>query len=163
MRIVVAGVAGSGKSTVGTALAERLGGRFVDGDSLHPAANVEKMTAGRPLDEDDRWPWLDTIVETMRAEASIVVACSALTLRSRDRLRLIPGVRFVLLDLEEAEAAERVEARANHFMSPALVASQFSTLERPGREEVDVATVDASADLFAVIDAAVVALLNLDR
>lgn len=161
--IVVMGVSGSGKTTVGRALAAHDGLAFVDGDDLHPAANVAKMQAGHPLDDEDRWPWLDRVAATLAdgaaSPAGIVVACSALKRAYRDRLRAgAPGVRFVLLDLDEAEALARVAHRAHHYMPASLVASQFATLERPGPDEPDVLVVDgtaAVADIVAAVDGAV--------
>lgn len=152
MRVVVAGVAGSGKSTVGAALSQCLGARFVDGDTLHPAANVEKMTAGQPLDDTERWPWLDAIVDVASAERDIIVACSALGRRHRDRLRQIPGLHIVFLELNQQLAESRAEDRTDHFMSAEMVASQFAALELPTSAEADVVTVDASADLRTIVE-----------
>ncbi len=133
--VVVAGVSGSGKSTVGALLAERLELPFVDGDALHPPANVAKMAAGVPLDDADRWPWLDAVGERLGA-SPVVVACSALRRVYRDRLRAAaPGVRFVLLDGSRELLAARTGARADHFMPPALLDSQLATLERPDPDE----------------------------
>lgn len=157
MRVVVAGVAGSGKSTVGAALSVRLGARFVDGDTLHSAANVEKMTSGAPLDDDDRWPWLDAIVRVAAPESHIVVACSALGRRHRDRLRQIPGLRIVFLALDQQLAESRAEARTDHFMSADMIASQFQSLELPGAAVV---TVDASVSLATLVDHLVAVLGN---
>ena len=98
-RVVVMGVAGSGKSTVGAALAAALGVTFVEGDRLHPAANVAKMAGGEPLDDDDRWPWLARVRAALRQEGGVVVACSALARRYRDLLRQADGTRFVFLDV----------------------------------------------------------------
>jgi gluconokinase len=129
------GVSGSGKSTVGAELAARLGVPFVDGDALHPVANVAKMAAGIPLDDADRWPWLDA-VGTRLAESPVVVACSALRRSYRDRLRAAaPDVRFVLLDGSRELLAARTGARLDHFMPPALLDSQLATLERPAPDE----------------------------
>lgn len=151
MKVIVGGVAGAGKSEVGVRLADRLGARFIDGDSLHPESNVAKMTAGEPLGDADRWPWLDAIVELASTEEHIVVACSALALRYRDRLRAVPGVRFVFLEVDQELAAARVAARSGHFMGAAMVASQFETLERPQPEENDVTVIDASTALDDVV------------
>ncbi|HEV7193507.1 MAG TPA: gluconokinase [Jatrophihabitantaceae bacterium] len=136
--IVVTGVAGSGKTTVGRLLAERLQCSFLDGDDLHPAANVEKMAAGEPLTDADRAPWLDAIAawidRTLADGRSGVVACSALRQAYRDRLRA-KGVRFVRLDLPASVAADRVRARPDHFMPAALVESQVDALEPAGPGE----------------------------
>jgi carbohydrate kinase (thermoresistant glucokinase family) len=129
------GVSGSGKSTVGAELAARLGVPFVDGDALHPVANVAKMAAGIPLDDADRWPWLDAVGARL-AESRVVVACSALRRSYRDRLRAAaPDVRFVLLDGSRELLAARTGARLDHFMPPALLDSQLATLERPAPDE----------------------------
>lgn len=155
--VVVMGVAGSGKTTVGTALATALGVEFVDADSLHPAANVAKMAAGRPLDDTDRAPWLAAVAAVLDAADGVVVACSALKRRYRDVLRALPGVRFVFLDLDPSTARDRAERRADHFMGPAMVASQFDALERPDGEP-DVVVVDATEPIESVVRAAVAQL-----
>jgi carbohydrate kinase (thermoresistant glucokinase family) len=145
-RIVVMGVSGSGKSTVGAALATRLGIGFVDGDALHPAANVAKMHAGVPLDDADRWPWLDAVAGTLAAsETGVVVACSALKRAYRDHIRQrAGGCRFLYLAAPERVAHGRVAGRRTHFMPGSLVASQYATLEPPAPDEGDVLTVDAT-------------------
>ena len=153
VRIVVMGVAGSGKSTVGAALGAALGVPFVDGDSLHPVANVDKMSAGYPLDDDDRWPWLASVRATLRQPGGAVVACSALARRYRDLLRQAGDVRFVLLDIEPADAVARAAARADHFMGPEMVESQFAALERPAADEADVQVVDAGRSVRSIVDA----------
>lgn len=134
--VVVMGVSGSGKSTVGVELAGRLGVRFVDGDDLHPEANRAKMAAGVPLTDDDRWPWLDGVRDVLAAglsgDGGVVVACSALRRAYRDRLRAAgAGVRFAYLRVDRADVLARVSGRSGHFFPPALVASQFETLEEP--------------------------------
>ncbi len=153
-RIVVMGVAGSGKTTIGRALADALGARFADGDDFHPAANVAKMAAGTPLTDDDRWPWLARIREELRGSPAIVIACSALARRYRDLLRHADGVRFVLLDVDATTATERAAGRAMHFMAPTMIASQFEVFERPAADETDVAIVDAVARPDEVVVAA---------
>jgi gluconokinase len=144
VRIVVMGVASSGKSTMGARLAARLGTSFVDGDTLHPSDNVDKMSAGVPLDDADREPWLERIRDTLAANDSIVVACSALRRRYRDVIRGAGEVRFVFLDLDEDAARRRAAQRKGHFMGAEMVASQFGTLERPAPDESDVVTIDVS-------------------
>ena len=139
--IVVMGVAGSGKTTIASGLAETFGVPFVEGDSLHPPANVKKMASGIPLTDDDRWPWLEAIGERMEVERvtghGVVVSCSALKHIYRDCLRkCVHGrVQFILLDGSHALISDRMKKRKGHFMPPALLDSQFATLERPGADE----------------------------
>lgn len=155
--IIVMGVAGCGKTSVAQAMAERLGGRFIEGDAFHPAANVEKMRRGIGLVDDDRWGWLDRLAGELndargRGEPA-VLACSALKRRYRDRLRLgNPSARFVFLELPQTEAAIRVGQRNGHFMPDSLVASQFADLEAPVAEALTL-TVDATRPLRAIVDA----------
>ena len=139
--IVVMGVAGSGKTTIASALAERLRVPFVEGDSLHPAANVRKMAAGIPLTDEDRWPWLEAIGARMEVERvtghGVVVSCSALKHVYRDCLRKkVNGtVQFILLDGSRELISARMKRRKVHFMPPALLDSQFATLEKPTPDE----------------------------
>lgn len=163
LRIVVLGVAGSGKSSVGRRLAERLGIEFVDGDSLHSEANVAKMAAGIPLVDADRWPWLTENREVLRRSDRIVLACSGLRRDYRDLLRGGGDVRFVYLDLDPATAEERASSRHDHFMGSNMIASQFETLERPAADERDVLIVDATADIDTVVGAVLSALADVDR
>lgn len=151
MRIVVMGVAGSGKTTIGKRLAELLGARFVDADTVHPAENVAKMAAGTPLTDDDRWPWLELLRADLAGSDRIVVAASALKRAYRDVLRGAGDVRFAYLDIGRDVAIARIERRAGHFMRSDLVASQYEALEPPGRDESDVHTVDGMLDANAVI------------
>jgi gluconokinase len=136
--IVVMGVAGSGKSTVGSALAERLGCPFLDGDDHHSPANVAKMAAGIPLDDADRAPWLDALNQLLRARnadgAGCVLACSALTDAHRRRLgQGVDGLVFVHLVIDEPTARRRLRERQGHYMPESMIAGQFDTLEEPGR------------------------------
>lgn len=142
--LILMGVSGSGKSTIGTMLASQLGWEFTDADRFHPAANVEKMHKGIPLTDDDRWPWLDAIAawidETRRSGGHSVLACSALKRRYRDVLignppDNRPDVRLVFLKGEEALIAHRIAARHGHFMPPSLLRSQFEALEVPTADE----------------------------
>ena len=157
MIVVLMGVSGSGKSTVGVALASRLGWPFIDADDLHPAANVDKMRAGIPLTDEDRAPWLDRVVDASRAanaqSGNVVVACSALRQRYRDRIAQAGDVRFVHLTGRPDVIAARLAARRHRYMPASLLASQIATLEAPGDAiDVDVdATVDAQ--VRAIIEA----------
>lgn len=137
MVIVLMGVTGAGKTTVGNVLADRLGWTFYDADDFHPEENVSKMRAGIPLDDDDREPWLEqlrTLVESSLTESkNIVLACSALKQRYRENLvRGFEGkVRFVFLRGEQDLIRERLEARKGHYMNPTLLPTQFAALEEP--------------------------------
>ncbi len=135
--ILVMGVSGCGKSTIGAMLAERLGLPFADADAFHPRENVKKMSAGIPLTDADRAPWLDALGAWLAAERTGgVIACSALKRAYRDRLRgWVPGLRVVHLSGAPELIAARQGAREGHFMPPSLMASQFATLEPPGAEE----------------------------
>jgi gluconokinase len=146
MVIIVMGVTGAGKTTIGMALAAELGWRFVEGDQLHPPANVAKMHSGSSLSDDDRAPWL-AAVHAIAARAidrreRLVVACSALKERYRETLRgNLHTVRFVLLRVPEEVAVARAAERTGHFAGPDLVPSQFAALEDPS---ADALTVDAT-------------------
>jgi gluconokinase len=139
--IVAMGVSGCGKSTLVEHLAARLAVPAFEGDAFHSSASVAKMRAGKPLDDDDRWPWLDRLGESIgaavREHGSAVSACSALKRSYRERLERAAGVplMFVLLDGGRGDIAPRLAARANHYMAPALLDSQFATLERPAADE----------------------------
>jgi gluconokinase len=151
MRIVVAGVSGSGKTTIGTALAERLGAPFLDADSFHSPENVAKMHAGIPLTDADRAGWLDTLGAELAKREAVVLACSALKLAYRDHLRELAGeIHFVLLTADPEEIRRRMVDREHtgHFMPPTLLDSQLATLERgPDMEEItNVGTPDEVVD-----------------
>jgi gluconokinase len=154
--IVVMGVAGSGKTTIGERLAEQLGWTYEDGDKFHPRSNVEKMSAGHPLTDEDRWPWLQAIADEIdrlcRLGGNVVVACSALKRAYRDVL--VHGradVRIVYLDGTHELIASRLAARKGHFMPPTLLESQLKTLQPPGADENPVTvSIDASAE--AIVD-----------
>ena len=130
--VVLMGVSGAGKTTVGMAAAALAGVRFLDADALHPEANVAKMAAGTPLDDADRAPWLDAVAAALVAEAPCIMACSALRAAYRERLRRdAPHARVVLLDLDRPALEARLAAREGHFMPAALLDSQLATLEPP--------------------------------
>ena len=156
--IIVMGVSGSGKSTIGALLAEALGWPFADADGFHPAANVAKMAAGQPLTDEDRWPWLDAIAAHIGASRTagqpVVVACSALRRAYRERLRAGHG-DLIFLHLAGAPEviATRQAARQGHFMPPSLMASQFATLEDPAAE-ADAVIFSVSASPHEVVAAA---------
>ena len=148
--LLVCGVSGSGKTTIGTLLAQRLGWAYAEADAFHPAANVAKMASGLPLDDADREPWLAAIGvfidEATALERSAVVTCSALKRAYRDELRSgRPNVRFVFLDVPYDVVSERLAKRAGHFFPPELLASQYRDLEAPGPDE-HVLDVPISAD-----------------
>jgi len=156
--IIVMGVSGSGKSTIGALLAERLGWPFADADGFHPPENVAKMAAGIPLTDADRWPWLDAIAAHIdaarKAGQPVVVACSALRRAYRDRLRAGHGdLLFLHLSGAPEVIAARQAARQGHFMPPSLMASQFATLEDTVAEP-DAVTVSVKASPHEVVEAA---------
>lgn len=161
--IVVMGVSGCGKSTVGSAVARELGLSFVEADELHGPHNIEKMRSGRPLTDEDRAPWLAavgrTLMDRRRYPDGLLITCSALRRAYRDQLRqAAPGVLFVFLDVPQAVAEQRLQGRPHHFMPVSLVPSQFETLERPGRAETDVVRIGADGPVDAVVKATVHAL-----
>jgi gluconokinase len=157
--LIVMGVSGSGKSTIAEALAARLGWRCEDGDRFHPASNVAKMTAGQPLTDEDRWPWLKAIADEIDRlcgkEQRAVFACSALKRAYREVL--VHGrddVRLIFLDGTQALIAARLAARKGHFMPPGLLDSQFATLERPASDEAAL-TVSIDAPVETIVDSIV--------
>lgn len=148
LQIVVMGVSGSGKTTVARLLAEQVGAPFAEADEFHPQANIDKMSAGHPLDDDDRAPWLADIAAWLHERATTgeaaVITCSALKRAYRDVLRVAgPGVRFVHLAGPQNLIAERVHTRSGHFMPPELLDSQYADLEALGDDEAGV-TLDVS-------------------
>ena len=162
--LIVMGVSGSGKSTIADGLAERLRWTFEDGDRFHPASNVAKMSAGHPLTDEDRWPWLQAIADEIdrvcRAGEHAVIACSALKRTYRDIL--VHGrndVRVVFLNGTQELIASRLARRKGHFMPPGLLASQFKTLERPGANERPI-IVSIDAPVERIVDD-IVTQLNL--
>ena len=160
--IVVMGVSGCGKSTVGALVAERLGWAFEDGDAFHPPENVAKMSAGTPLTDEDRWPWLRAIaarIARARSEGrGVVIACSALKRAYRDVLRDGQAdIRFLHLTGEPALIMARQAARTGHYMPASLIASQFAALEPP-ETEADVIDLDVDPEPPAIAQKAVAAL-----
>ncbi len=158
--IIVMGVSGSGKSSVGKALARSLGAPFRDADEFHPKANIAKMSAGIPLTDADRWPWLDAIGRALaESGGNLIVACSALRRSYRDRLIAAAGrpVIFVWLDGSKETIGARIAHRKHHFMPPSLLDSQFATLEPPGPDE-PVVRVSIEPPLDQVVAAALAAL-----
>jgi gluconokinase len=131
--VLVMGVSGAGKTTLGAMLAERLESEFIDADEHHPQENVTKMAAGTPLDDEDRWPWLDRLNEILRAKGNAVLACSALKAAYRERLlRGVAEHRIVYLRGTPELIAARLAARRHRYMPASLLASQFAILEPPG-------------------------------
>jgi len=154
--LVVMGVSGSGKSTIADRLAARLGWRYEDGDKFHPPSNVAKMSAGHPLTDEDRWPWLQAIADEidrlLATRQNAVVACSALKRSYRDIL--VHGrddIRIVFLNGTQELIADRLAARKGHFMPPGLLASQFRTLEPPQPGERPI-TVSIDAPVETIVD-----------
>ncbi len=158
-QIIVMGVSGSGKSTIGALIAGAIGVPFVDGDALHPQSNIEKMAGGQPLDDSDRWPWLavvgQTLAEAGRAGDGMVIACSALRRAYREAiLTSAPKARFVHLDGSREVLSARIEGRSGHFMPPSLLDSQFATLEPLGPDEPGI-VVDIDQPVAAIVSDAV--------
>jgi gluconokinase len=161
--IILMGVSGCGKSSVGAALSRALNAKFIDGDDLHPRANIQKMASGNPLNDDDRAPWLERLNDAAyslchKNETGIIV-CSALKRRYRDRLREgNPTMRFIYLHGSYELIEARMMARAGHFMPAGLLKSQFEALEEPNTEESDVYHVNIDGDLTNVVNRCVAAL-----
>lgn len=161
--IVVMGVSAAGKSTIGALVAAAIDVPFLDGDSLHPLTNVEKMASGQPLDDDDRWPWLRTVGAALFESGAdgLVVACSSLRRSYRDAIREeAPDVVFLHLHGDRDVLARRIEGRSDHFMPASLLDSQFATLEEIGADERAV-VVDVDADVPTIVDASVRGILAL--
>lgn len=152
LRILLMGVAGCGKSTVGAALGARLGLPYRDGDDLHPVENIAKMSRGEPLGDEDRWPWLGRVAETLAAMPGGIIGCSALKRRYRDRIRAVAGVPVTVVHLAGSRdlIEARMSARTGHFMPASLIESQFAALEPPGPDEGALA-VNVGASLDAVV------------
>ena len=153
-RIVLMGVAGSGKSAVGAALAARLGATYLDGDDLHPPENIAKMSRGEPLTDEDRWPWLTLVGQRLAApDCILIIGCSALKRRYRDHITQEANgpVTFVHLSGTKALIAARMGARSGHFMPTSLLDNQFATLEPPTADE-NAVTVDIDHPLETIVD-----------
>ncbi len=136
MVLVVMGVSGSGKTSVGQSVAQQLGFVFLEADDFHPKANIEKMARGEPLNDEDRWPWLDSLNAAGREHDNAVVTCSALKKIYRQRLaKGLANVRFVYLKAPAAVIDARMKQRAGHFMKAGMLESQLRTLEEPGPDE----------------------------
>ena len=152
--VVVMGVSGSGKTTAGKALGARLGVRYSDADDIHPTANVAKMQAGRPLTDEDRWPWLDAVGAWLsaHAESGAIVSCSVLRRAYRDRIRrTVPAALYWHLAGPEALVETRMRARRGHFMPATLLRSQYEALEPLEPDEHGV-TVDLDQPVPALVD-----------
>ena len=146
---IVMGVAGCGKTTIGSKLATSLGVLFLDADDFHPEANLKKMSSGTPLDDSDRIPWLESLREELRSNRGCVLACSALKQNYRSMLEDTDrDTVFIMLDISKEAARCRLRSRANHFMPETLVDSQFDSLERP----TDALVVDAEAPVNSVLE-----------
>lgn len=156
--VVVMGVTGCGKTEVGRALAARLDGHFIEGDSLHPSENIAKMSAGVPLTDEDRAGWLKRVATEIAGSIGVgeatVAGCSALKRRYRDVLRgPNPGLMFIHLDIDIETARRRVAARTGHFMPASLVESQFADLEPPAADE-EALILDATRPIDELVDRA---------
>ncbi|MCL2897814.1 gluconokinase [Brenneria tiliae] len=166
--IILMGVSGSGKSSVGAALARAIQAKFIDGDDLHPRANIQKMAGGTPLNDEDRAPWLERLNDAAyslfhKNETGIIV-CSALKKRYRDRLRRDnEGMIFLYLKGSFDIILARHRARAGHFMPTELLKSQFDALEEPGGDEPDVLTIDIDGSMEEVVNRCVEALRSHQR
>ncbi|MCU1565466.1 MAG: carbohydrate kinase, thermoresistant glucokinase family, partial [Pseudarthrobacter sp.] len=165
LRIIVMGVSGCGKTTIGDLVARELGVPFLDGDSLHPVENVAKMAAGTPLTDEDRWPWLATVgTELANAgDGGLVLACSALRRSYRDAIReQAPDTIFLHLHGSKEVLRARTEGRTGHFMPPALLESQLATLEPLGADEAGI-VVDIAAPVQQVVQEALAGIAAVGR
>ena len=155
MIVLLMGVSGAGKTTLGERLAKRLGWPFIDADDYHPAANVAKMAAGMALDDEDRWPWLDALNRRLRAERDAVLACSALKAAYRERLLAgIVDARVVFLHGAQTLIAMRLAERKHRYMPASLLDSQFAALEPPA----NALRVDVSSDIESSVATIVAAV-----
>lgn len=161
--LIVMGVSGCGKSSVGEALAARFAVPYIEGDAMHPPANIAKMSAGTPLNDDDRWPWLDALAARLKAEAAqnggAIASCSSLKKIYRDRLQAGSGPqsRFIFLDCSRKTLERNQSERIGHFMPPSLLDSQLATLEPP-YDEPRAIVIDGNQPFDAVIESIVAKL-----
>ncbi|MDD1792785.1 gluconokinase [Enterovibrio sp. ZSDZ42] len=165
--VIVMGVCASGKTTIGELLAKRLGRKFIDGDDLHPRANIQKMSSGEPLNDDDRMPWLERIRDAAYSLESKnehgVIVCSALKKKYRDQIREgNQNVTFLFLDGDMDLIMTRMRARQGHFMKENMVKSQFETLDRPDNEPQTI-IVSIDCDINTVVDCAAQAMLGMSE
>jgi gluconokinase len=161
--IILMGVSGSGKSTIGAAVAREIKAKFIDGDDLHPRANIQKMASGQPLNDEDRAPWLqrlnDAAYSLNHKNESGIIVCSALKRRYRDLLRQDnDNMVFIYLKGSFEVILARLQARSGHFMPTELLKSQFEALEEPGADEKDVICVDIDTDVEGLVGRCVAAL-----
>jgi len=163
--LIIFGVSGAGKTTVGKLLARELGWSFIEADDFHPAANIEKMRSGHPLTDKDRWPWLEQlrqqIERSFSAGENAVLACSTLKRAYRDRLRVSDEVKFVFLSGDYALVEKQLRSRHGHFMNAALLQSQFDDLEEPKADE-NVLTIELGRTPEEIVES-IKAKLNLAR
>jgi len=163
--LIIFGVSGAGKTTLGKLLARELGWSFIEADDFHPAANIEKMRSGHPLTDKDRWPWLEQlrqqIERSFSAGENAVLACSALKRAYRDRLRVSDEVKFVFLSGDYALVEKQLRSRHGHFMNAALLQSQFDDLEEPKADE-NVLTIELGRTPEEIVES-IKAKLNLAR
>ena len=165
MVIIIFGVSGAGKTTIGKLLARDLRWRFIEADDFHPAANIEKMRSGHPLTDNDRWPWLEQlrqqIERSLSARENAVLACSALKRAYRDRLHVSDEIKFVFLRGDHALVEKQLRSRHGHFMNAALLQSQFDDLEEPQLDE-NVLTIELGRPPEEIVER-IEAKLNLAR
>lgn len=161
--LIVMGVASCGKTTIGEALAKRLGAPFTEGDKLHAPVSVAKMSAGIPLTDEDRWPWLAKVGEALRGTEGHVVSCSALKKKYRQAIAASAqrSVKFIHLHGSREVLTQRISARKGHFMPASLLDNQLATLEIPGSDEQAI-TIDIDQPVEVILDAALL-LLNSEK
>jgi len=153
--VIIFGVSGAGKTTVGKLLARELGWHFLEADDFHPAANIKKMRSGHPLTDEDRWPWLEALREQIErflaVEEDAVLACSALKRKYREHLRVSPDVKLIFLRGDFTLIEKQLRGRRGHFMNPELLQSQFADLEEPEPDE-DALTIELGRTPQAIVE-----------